>query len=722
MGWSHFFHKPIYSNPCHFHLDPFDDLIIFGSRRDDDISIDGTAGFVKLRNGDDSFAATGYVETLKAGRGDDTITLEDGAGIVRLGRGDDTLYLSGEAKVNGGKGHDTVVLDQDIGRYDVLVKKNAIVLIDRFSGDEVKLRNVEVVEFADVTFDMADLRDTFSQELPTIKVGEGTQALTVNDPDPSISVIWDRAVQQLVIENPGPNGPTIASRAYAMMHTAMYDAWASYDDTAVRVSFDVDGNNLVLEALAGGGDAAKAKAMSYAAYSVLNELFPEQSDLIDTVMGEQLGYHLTDDGSAEAAVGLDAAADLLAQRATDGSNQAGGYSGSYTPTNANPSSIEDITAWTPEYVPIDPDDGSNGQALQSFLTPQWGDVESFALAENADGSTDHSDALPPPPQDFFVAEQAGASLDMDTQTITLAAPALVNGVAYAAGDVIPVSKDLIGVVINQGFIDQALEVIEYSATLTDEGKIIAEFWEDGGGTAFPPGTFMAFAQFVSARDNNTLDEDAQMFLAMSNAVMDAGIVTWNAKVEYDYVRPVRAIRELGELGLIGEWGTDHEGNEGYVIEAFGGIDPLTGVGLGTQTILATDFVTFQRPDADPSPPFAEYTSGHSAFSSAGAEVLMRFTGSDDFGGAVTFAPGSTQFESGVPLDEVTLAWDTFTQAADEAGESRLYGGIHFTEGDLNSRDLGRQVGGDAYDLAQKFINGTATDEDRPFFVEDAFMI
>jgi len=722
MGWSHFFHKPIYSNPCHFHLDPFDYLIIFGSRRDDDISIDGTAGFVKLRNGDDSFSATGYVETLKAGRGDDTITLEDGAGLVRLGRGDDTLYLSGEAKVNGGKGHDKVVLDQDIGRYDVLVKKNAIVLIDRFSGDEVKLRNVEVVEFADVTFDMADLRDTFSQELPTIKVGEGTQALTVNDPDPSISVIWDRAVQQLVIENPGPNGPTIASRAYAMMHTAMYDAWASYDDTAVRVSFDVDGNNLVLEALAGGGDAAKAKAMSYAAYSVLNELFPEQSDLIDTVMGEQLGYHLTDDGSAEAAIGLDAAADLLAQRAFDGSNQAGGYTGSYTPTNANPSSIEDITAWTPEYVPIDPDDGSNGQALQSFLTPQWGDVESFALAENADGSTDHSDALPPPPQDFFVAEQAGASLDMDTQTITLAAPALVNGVAYAAGDVIPVSKDLIGVVINQGFIDQALEVIEYSATLTDEGKIIAEFWEDGGGTAFPPGTFMAFAQFVSARDNNSLDEDAQMFLAMSNAVMDAGIATWNAKVEYDYVRPVRAIRELGELGLIGEWGTDHEGNEGYVIEAFGGIDPLTGMGLGTQTILATDFVTFQRPDADPSPPFAEYTSGHSAFSSAGAEVLLRFTGSDDFGGAVTFAPGSTQFESGVPLDEVTLAWDTFTQAADEAGESRLYGGIHFTEGDLNSRDLGRQVGGDAYDLAQKFINGTATDEDRPFFVEEAFMI
>ncbi len=129
-------------------------------------------------------------------------------------------------------------------------------------------------------------------------------------------------------------------------------------------------------------------------------------------------------------------------------------------------------------------------------------------------------------------------------------------------------------------------------------------------------------------------------------------------------------------------------------------------------------MTFQRPGADPSPPFAEYTSGHSAFSAAGAEVLRLFTGSDSFGGSVVFEPGSTQFESGVPADETTLSWATFTEAADEAGVSRLYGGIHFTEGDLNGRERGTETGSSAFDLAQSFIDGTATDEDRPFFVEE----
>ena len=227
---------------------------------------------------------------------------------------------------------------------------------------------------------------------------------------------------------------------------------------------------------------------------------------------------------------------------------------------------------------------------------------------------------------------------------------------------------------------------------------------------------MTFAQFVSARDDNSIDEDAQLFMAMGNAVMDAGIATWEAKVFYDYARPVRAIRDLGELGLIGEMGTDDvTGETGFVIEAWGGIDPDTGFGRGTQTILAENFVTFQLPGGNVSPPFAEYTSGHSAFSAAGATVLQLFTGSDAFGGQVTFDADSIIFEDGVPDVETTLAWDTFTEAADEAGLSRLYGGIHFNEGDINGRTVGVDVGTSAFENAQLFFNGLATDEDRPFY-------
>jgi len=68
----------------------------------------------------------------------------------------------------------------------------------------------------------------------------------------------------------------------------------------------------------------------------------------------------------------------------------------------------------------------------------------------------------------------------------------------------------------------------------------------------------------------------------------------------------------------------------------------------------------------------------------------------------------SRFEPGVtPVSEVTLSWDTFTEAADEAGLSRLYGGIHFTDGDINGRTLGNSVGQATFDFAQGFINGTS---------------
>jgi hypothetical protein len=94
----------------------------------------------------------------------------------------------------------------------------------------------------------------------------------------------------------------------------------------------------------------------------------------------------------------------------------------------------------------------------------------------------------------------------------------------------------VGVDINPAFIQQAVDVVEFSANLTDEQKLIAEFWEDGSGTPFPPGTWMEFGQDISQRDNNTLDEDVQLFFALGNAVMDAGIATWEAKLSYNSAR------------------------------------------------------------------------------------------------------------------------------------------------------------------------------------------
>ena len=128
-----------------------------------------------------------------------------------------------------------------------------------------------------------------------------------------------------------------------------------------------------------------------------------------------------------------------------------------------------------------------------------------------------------------------------------------------------------------------------------------------------------------------------------------------------------------------------------------------GSGKGTIEIQGEAWRPFQVPTF-PTPPFAEYTSGHSAFSMAAAQVLKRFTGSDRFG---TFYAQTKPLaaDPSEPVTDVVLHWETFTQAAQEAGESRLYGGIHFYEGNVAGLELGRKVGDVAFDKATAFWTG-----------------
>ena len=91
-----------------------------------------------------------------------------------------------------------------------------------------------------------------------------------------------------------------------------------------------------------------------------------------------------------------------------------------------------------------------------------------------------------------------------------------------------------------------------------------------------------------------------------------------------------------------------------------------GPGLGTRRIGGEEWRPYLA-----TPPFPEFTSGHSTFSSAAAEVLARFTGSDRFGASVTISAGSSRVEPGTtPAADVTLSWPTFTDAAVQAGRSR----------------------------------------------------
>ncbi|GAA3141917.1 MULTISPECIES: hypothetical protein [Nonomuraea] len=98
--------------------------------------------------------------------------------------------------------------------------------------------------------------------------------------------------------------------------------------------------------------------------------------------------------------------------------------------------------------------------------------------------------------------------------------------------------------------------------------------------------------------------------------------------------------------------------------------------------------------------------GHSTFSAAAAEALKRFAGSDAFGGRAVVAAGASLVEPGVtPASDVTLRWSTFSAAAEEAGLSRRYGGIHFRAGDVEGRALGRALGAAVWERAQAHWTG-----------------
>jgi hypothetical protein len=231
------------------------------------------------------------------------------------------------------------------------------------------------------------------------------------------------------------------------------------------------------------------------------------------------------------------------------------------------------------------------------------------------------------------------------------------------------------------FNDQLEEVINISANLTEREKLIAEYWADDAGTVTPPGHWCQIAQYLAERDKYNLDSNVKLFFALTNALLDASIAVWETKRFYDSTRPITAIHHLYANQFITSWG---------------------GVRKGTQTILGSQWKPYIS-----TPPFGEYVSGHSTFSASSTEILKLFSGSDYYGASQVFPAGSSLIEPDfTPNEEVTLSWDTFSQASEEAGISRLYGGIHFMAANLEGRSLGKKVAAKVWQKAEKLWSGS----------------
>ncbi len=149
------------------------------------------------------------------------------------------------------------------------------------------------------------------------------------------------------------------------------------------------------------------------------------------------------------------------------------------------------------------------------------------------------------------------------------------------------------------YLDQVDEVRALSASLGDREKVIAEDRADGPASETPPGHWTLFAQYVSRRDRHDLDADVRMFFVLSNALLDASIAVWDCKREFDSIRPVSAVRFVFAGQPILAWAGPYQGTRLLPGERF-------------SSYIAT-------------PSFAEYVSGHSAFSAAAATVLRLVT-------------------------------------------------------------------------------------------------
>lgn len=185
-----------------------------------------------------------------------------------------------------------------------------------------------------------------------------------------------------------------------------------------------------------------------------------------------------------------------------------------------------------------------------------------------------------------------------------------------------------------------------STTRTADQTAIARFWNNGAGTATPPGHLNALAAIAAVRRHLGISKSARLFAMLNVAMADAAIMAWNAKYATDFWRPVTAIRAA-----------DTDGNPRTIAEA------------NWTPLLVT-------------PPFPSYVSGHASFSGAAAAVLKAYFRSD-------------RLRFTLPSENPSIAprsFTTFSQAARESADSRLYGGIHWRSDNEDGLAAGRKIG------------------------------
>ena len=218
---------------------------------------------------------------------------------------------------------------------------------------------------------------------------------------------------------------------------------------------------------------------------------------------------------------------------------------------------------------------------------------------------------------------------------------------------------------------------------TEEQTFIGNYWAYDGTPSLcaPPRLYNQLTVQLAGEQGLDVVELARLLALVNVALADTGIACWESKYHYALWRPVTAIREsdpgTGPTGL-------GDGNASTL-----GDPAWTPLGAPASNQSGPNFT----------PPFPSYPSGHGSFGGALFQVLRRTFGTDE----MPFTFVSDEY-NGVTLDENGLlrpleprSFDTFSEAEEENGQSRIYLGIHWRFDKTEAIAQGRQVGDLVFD-------------------------
>lgn len=577
----------------------------------------------------------------------------------------------------------------------------------------------------------------------------GTAAGCAPDDPQRVVADWiETALQTIRSELPAP---TIHARNLYHTSVAMWDAWAAWEPGATAVFHDATG-----PAPADDADlmALRVGAISAAARDVLVDRYgdDEKTATFDELLDDVCGGVTDGPGIT---LGHEVATTVLEATADDGWDAPGDYDGPRNdpmPVDGRGTVLTDPQHWQP--LEFDQMVTQNGipldQTVQTFVGANWGGVTTFALSTD-DPALD----LPEPPT---ILDDATRDEFVDAMVDVLRASSRLDPADGVEVDTSPASvgNAPLGSADGDGYdVNPATGQAYVPAPVLrgDHLRIIAEYWADGPTSETPPGHWNSIALAVSdaladedrrvGGEGPVVDRlawDVHLMIALNGALHDAAVAAWGVKARFDSIRPVSAIRWMAgngqssdpsqpsysPLGLPLEDGfieviTDISAeNQHADLVAEEGPDVIGRIavrawaprdeddeGPAVRWILGEDWLPYQL-STFVTPAFAGYVSGHSTFSRSAAEILTAFTGDEYFPSGLflhTVDAFDLAFESG-PDTDVTLQWATYRDAADEAGRSRIAGGIHPPFDDLAGRRLGARVGEVAWERSRELFGLT----------------